>query len=101
MKTEFNNYVEEYKTYSLREKQEVNIAEIKEILAGLKLLCEKTGLSVESLLNREIIDINKDEYSMDDYMEALYVYLSDIKNYLGTFGEWFADNAYISEEESK
>lgn len=89
---ELNEYIEEYKKLPLNEKEAIVISELKEILGVAQLMCSNNDINVESVLNREILDVEKENSTTDDYFEAILVYLKDIENHLGYFGNWFIDS---------
>lgn len=58
---------------------------MKELIAVFQNLCNLYGVQHDLLLNREIVDINKDNYTEDDFVEAIYVYIQSFKEILSDF----------------
>jgi len=90
----FDELMEKYKDLSLADKQKENISELKELLALLNKVCVDMGLEKSLTLNKEVLDINKEGATIDDYLEAEYVYINEVKNHLGIFVEAIADAFY-------
>lgn len=81
----FDSFIEEYKEKSLREKQDILVAELKELIAVAQKVCIDKGVNSDLLINREITDIDKDNYSQDDFVEAIYVYLQMFKELISPY----------------
>jgi len=90
----FDDLMERYKELSLAEKQKENISELKELLALLHKICGDIGIEKSLTLNKEVLDLNKEGSTIDDYLEAEYVYINEVKKHLGLFVEFFADAFY-------
>lgn len=82
---EFNNYIEAYKKLSSVDKRKVVEAELKEIVMVLQQLNANCHNDVDILFNREILDLNKDDMTEDDFTEAIFVYLNAIKELLAHY----------------
>lgn len=91
---EFNNLVEAYKNLSTKEKQDEIIKLFKENIA----IWEKLNTDIKNnhnlLLNREIIDINKKNFTLDDFLEAIFVYLHMLSDSTASFAEKIANDFY-------
>lgn len=81
---EFDKTVEAFKKMSLTEKQRVVIDELKEILAFMDMTMTLSGLKCEVLYNKEILDMEHN-YTEDDFVESVYVYINAIKELLGSY----------------
>lgn len=90
----FDQLIQEYKNLSSEDKQKININELKELLALVKKLADDVGSKQELELNKEVLDILKDDATYDDYLEAEFVYINEIKNYIGSFLEEVGDVFY-------
>ena len=82
---EFNKYVESYKKLPLQEKKEIINVEIKKLLAFIEKAKMDINLKEKILFNREILDLNKDIVSDDDFVEAMFVYVHSIQESLGEY----------------
>lgn len=82
IKEDFNEYMESFKKLTLKEKQDIIIEQLKLISSLVGKMCESEDIKSEFLFNKEIIDLNKEEYTEDDFAEALIVYINIIQNTL-------------------
>ena len=81
----FDAFIEEYKDNSLIDKQKIIISELKELIGLLQEMCSMYNFEPELLINREILDVNKENYSQDDFSEAIYTYIQMYKEILADF----------------
>ncbi len=82
MQEDFNKYMLSFKSRSLKDKQNIVIEQLKMLAILTNSMCKELNVDNEILLNRELIDINKDNYTEDDFAEALIVYINSIQNSL-------------------
>lgn len=94
MNEEFNNLVELYKRMSNKEKKDALIKEFKINLAAVEKLNNDLGINHELIMNRELLDIDKDNVTDDDYLEAYFVYLHMINDSILTFAEKISNEFY-------
>ena len=81
----FNAFIDEYKENTLINKQKIVISELKELIALFQKICSTHNINHELLVNREIIDVNKDSYTQEDFAEAVYVYIQMYKEIMSDF----------------
>ena len=80
-----DEYIDYFKGLDLKTKQEIIIDELK-LLTGLtNKMCKEIGSPNKMLINREVSDMNKDDYTEDDFSEAVISYICSIKNSLSDF----------------
>ena len=87
---DFNDYIEQYKKLKLKDKQKIIINLLKEdIMVRHKLITEQEDEDdeVKMLYNREILDVNDDDYSEEDFSEAVIVYLYSIRELIAEYIE--------------
>ena len=82
MQEDFNEYMEFFKSQPLKEKQSIVIEQLKMLMGLTNTMCKELNVDNEILLNKEIADLNKDNYTEDDFAEALIVYINSIQNSL-------------------
>lgn len=76
----FEEYMTFFKEQSLKEKQNI-IYEQLQMLAGFaNNLCEELDIDNEVILNRELLDLKNDNYTQDDFAEAIIVLINSIQN---------------------
>lgn len=79
----FNDYIDKYKELTLFEKREEIINKFKELIAVSQKVSIDLGDNSELLLNRELLDLNKEEVNEEDYLEAIFVYLNTLEDLIG------------------
>lgn len=84
---EFNNYVEKFKLLDIKSKREEFISSLKEFIVVLEIIAKNENIPVNFLNNREILDLQKEFVTEDDFIEAALVYLENAKNIVGEFLE--------------
>ncbi len=82
---EFDMYVESYKKLPLIEKKKIIEKEFKEIISTFYGLINCHNVNPKVLFNREILDLNKEEFTEDDFAEAVFVYINAIKELIGNY----------------
>ncbi len=82
---DFDIYVESYKKLPLIEKKKIIEKEFKEIIGAFDELISRYNVSPKLLFNREILDLNKDDFTEDDFAEAVFVYIYAIKELIGNY----------------
>ena len=48
-------------------------------------MCKSLNISNNILLNRELLDLNDENYTQDDFAEAVVTYVNSIQNSLNDF----------------
>ena len=81
----FENYINELKKLPIEEKRTELINSIKELLAGFEYLAQQNNIELHYLKNNEILDLNKENVTEDDFIEAAVVYVEVAKNVIGDF----------------
>lgn len=85
----FNNYIDKYKGLPLKEKKLLVENQIKELIAVLNALNEKYDRNPKILFNREILDLEKEDVSEEDFVEAMFVYSYSIKELIASLVDDF------------
>lgn len=80
MEENINEYMEFFKSQPLIEKQKI-IYEQLQLLAGLtNNMCKELDIPNELILNKELLDLKKEDYTQDDFAEAIIVLINSIQN---------------------
>ena len=90
----FNECVKVYKELPLQEKKEIVNQEVKKVLAFIQKAKQDLNIKEDILFNREILDLNSDNVSDDDFVEAMYVYIHSIQESLGEYFNAVAERLY-------
>ena len=75
----FNELIKSYRGLSLEDKKRYLIKDIKEMIAVYVDVAETYNIPVELLKSKEVLDIQDNECSEEDYIEALFVYINVLK----------------------
>jgi len=84
---QFNNYIEEFKKLDINSKRDEFIRILKEFVVILNVMATNEGVETTFLKNNEILDLQKEYVSEDDFIEAALVYLEVAKNMIGEYLE--------------
>ena len=91
---DFNEYIEAFKKLPLKKKQDLTIKEIIELFAFINKLQNDLNLNNNVLYNKEIEDLNNETATEDDFVEAVYVYIYSLKEYLADYIEKISSLIY-------
>ena len=81
----FDEYMNYYKSLTLKEKQSIVVDQLKMLATLTNNMCEELNIKNEMIMNRELLDISKEEYTEDDFSEAIIVLINSIQNSLCDF----------------
>ena len=80
MEDNFEQYMADFKKKPLKEKQMLIYEQLK-MLAGLtNSFCKEINSDNEIIINKELNDLNKENYTEDDFAEAMIVLINSIQN---------------------
>lgn len=82
---EFEEYLNKYKTLSLKEKQNVVIEQLKMLSVLTNQMCTNLNVKNEILLSKELVDLKNENYTEDDFSEAILTLVNSIQNSLCDF----------------
>ena len=87
----FNEYMNSFKSLSLKEKQSVVLDQLQ-ILAGFtNNLCKEIKVNNEAIIHRELVDVKHENYTEDDFVEAVIVYVNSIQNSICDYASGITD----------
>ena len=81
----FNHYIEEVKKLDISSKRNELIESIKQLIGIFETLALEEGVELHYLKSREILNLNKQNVSEDEFIEASLVYLEVAKNVIGEY----------------
>lgn len=87
----YEEYIEYFKGLPLKQKQEIIIDELKMLTAMTNKMCKEIDAENSVILSKEVIDVNKEDYTEDDFSEAVITYICSIKNSLDDFNVKLTD----------
>ena len=85
MKEDFNEYMTYYKKLPLKEKQGIVIDQLKLLALLTNKMCKEIGVQNEMILNKEIVDLEKGNYTEDDFAEAVITLVNSVQNSICDF----------------
>lgn len=85
---DFDEYVSKYTLLNKNDKRDIIIKILKENLMFLEKIASDNNLKSNLLYNREILDINKDNYTEDDFLEAVFVYIYSFRELFANYIEF-------------
>lgn len=85
MKEAYDDLIEAYTHLTKDAKRKEILTEIKKMTAIFHKVCSDKNLDSFELINKELLDLNKENVSEDDYLEALYVYVCWLKELTNTY----------------
>lgn len=77
--------IDAYLKLSKESKREKLLYEIKVIIAVLQKICDDRGIVYNQIHSREILDLNRENVSEEDYLEALFAYVVFLKVLVGCY----------------
>lgn len=81
----FSNYIDEVKKLDTLGKRKELINSVKQLIAIFESFAKDDNIELHLLKSREILDLNSDSVSEDDFIEAALVYLEVAKNIIGEY----------------
>lgn len=91
MQNEFDNYIENIKNKSLEEKQKLLFKQLTSIASLTNTMCRTIGVESHLLVNDELLNIMKSDYTEDEYITALMALSSSIQESLCDFDDKISD----------
>ena len=85
---DFDEYVSKYTLLNKNDKRDIIIKILKENLMLLEKIASDNNLKSNLLYNREILNINKDNYTEDDFLEAVFVYIYSFRELFANYIEF-------------
>ena len=85
MNDNLNKLIEKFVSLPQEEKAKEIINHLKENIAMYQNLCIQYGYNSDLILNREMLDVVKENVTIDDYYEAIYAYLRSLEDISGKF----------------
>lgn len=89
MNNNLNKLIEKFVSLPKEEKAKEIINHLKRNIAMYQSLCIQYGYNDDLILNREILDVVKENATTDDYYEAIYAYLRSLEDISGKFLNYY------------
>jgi hypothetical protein len=91
----FNDYVAAFKELSLKQKEDLTIEELISLFSFMNKLRRDVGITKDVLINDEINDMNAENRTHEDFVEAMFVYVCSLKEYFAEYVDKIADVLYV------
>ena len=91
MQEEFENYLDNVKDKSIEEKERLLFKQLSSIASLTNTMCRTVGIDSKLLVNDELLNIMKTNYTPDEYITALMAIASSIQEGLCDFDEKISD----------
>lgn len=80
MEENINDYIKYFKEQTLKEKQSIIYEQLQVLMSLTNSLCKELNIENKPILNKEILDLKNNNYSEDDFAEAIIVLINSIQN---------------------
>lgn len=80
MEQSFEEYMKFFKAQPLKEKQSIILDQLKMLAGVTNEFCKELEVENDILVNRELIDVNQEDYTEDDFAEAVITYINSIQD---------------------
>lgn len=81
----FEKAVNDFDNLSIKDKKKKIIDEIKLMIVIIEKICIERKIDYREIKSKEILALNQENVSEDDYLTALYVYIEYLKEVLGGY----------------
>lgn len=85
MKEDFNEYMIYFKGLPLKEKQGIVIDQLKMLTTLTNKMCKELNVPNEMLITKDVSNILKENYTQDDFAEAVITLVNSIQNSICDF----------------
>jgi len=85
MKEDFNEYMIYFKGLPLKEKQGIVIDQLKMLTTLTNKMCKEIEVPNEMIITKDITDVLQNDYTQDDFAEAVITLVNSIQNSICDF----------------
>ena len=93
----FNKCVEAYKKLSTNKKEDEIIKELIDLFSFINKLRQDIGIPNNVLYNKELDDLQKENRTYEDFLEATFVYVCSLKEYVAEYVDKISEIIYKEE----
>ena len=84
-KEAFSGLMEYYKLLPTQNKREEIISTFEELISNYTKICSKFGVMPDMVLNKEILNIKRDDLKEDEFLHAIFAYLNILQDISAQF----------------
>lgn len=90
-KETLEEYMEYFKKEPLKEKQSIIYEQLKMLASFTNDMCNEFNIPNEMIINKELLDLHNDNYTEDDFAEAVIVLVNSIQNSICDYSNGIGD----------
>ena len=84
-KEAFSGLMEYYKLLPLQNKRNEIVGVLEELISYYSKICTKFGVMPDMALNKEILNIKRDNLTEDEFLHAIFAYLNTLQDISAQF----------------
>ena len=84
-KEAFSGLMEYYKLLPTQNKRDEIISTLEELISNYTKICSKFGVMPDMALNKEILNIKRDDITEDEFLHAIFAYLNTLQDISAQF----------------
>ena len=84
-KEAFSGLMEYYKLLPTQNKRDEIISTFEELISYYTKICTKFGVMPDMALNKEILNIKRDDLKEDEFLHAIFAYLNTLQDISAQF----------------
>ena len=84
-KEAFSGLMEYYKLLPTQNKREEIISTLEELISNYTKICSKFGVMPDMALNKEILNIKREDITEDEFLHAIFAYLNTLQDISAQF----------------
>ena len=84
-KEAFSGLMEYYKLLPTQNKRDEIVSILEELISNYSQICTKFGVIPDMVLNKEILNIKRDDLSEDEFLHAIFAYLNTLQDISAQF----------------
>ena len=89
---DFDQYIEKFKKYSTKTKEDIVYNQMKLLASLTNKICKLVGAENNLVINKELVDLVKKDYTQDDYYEAMIVLINSVQCSIEAYHNKIYDN---------
>ncbi len=90
-KEAFNGLMEYYKLLPIQNKRDEIVSILEELISNYSKICTKFGVMPDMVLNKEILNIKRDDLTEEEFLHAIFAYLNILQDISAQFIDRMAD----------
>ena len=84
-KEAFSGLMEYYKLLPIQNKRQEIVSVLEELISYYSKICTKFGVIPDMALNKEILNITRDNLTEDEFLHAIFAYLNTLQDVSAQF----------------